>query len=241
LPYPLHFIDFETSRMVLPYHRGMRPFEQVAFQWSCQTIAEPGAAPVSTEWINLDETFPNVNFAATLRQVIGDRGTVFTWSHHERTTLDDIGRQMDEYRLPDDGTREWLRIVTGSGRIFDLCAHAQAHYFHPAMKGSNSIKAVLPAIWRSNGALREDPWFNAYFRMDGKEIMDPYETLTKLEIIEQAEVVNEGTGAMFAYQQMLYGRGRDDAQIKQAWRDLLLQYCKLDTLAMVIIWKHWMA
>jgi len=29
--YPLHFIDFETSRLAVPYHAGMRPYEQVAF------------------------------------------------------------------------------------------------------------------------------------------------------------------------------------------------------------------
>ena len=38
--YPLHFIDFETSRVAVPYHAGMRPYEQVAFQWSCNTIRE---------------------------------------------------------------------------------------------------------------------------------------------------------------------------------------------------------
>jgi hypothetical protein len=25
LMHPIHFIDFETSRLALPYHRGMRP------------------------------------------------------------------------------------------------------------------------------------------------------------------------------------------------------------------------
>ncbi|MGH7584173.1 MAG: DUF2779 domain-containing protein, partial [Gemmatimonadales bacterium] len=33
--YPLHFIDFETSALALPYHAGMRPFEMIGFQWSC--------------------------------------------------------------------------------------------------------------------------------------------------------------------------------------------------------------
>src|SRR5260370_31927498 len=34
-PYPMHFIDFEGSRLAVPYHSGMRPYEQAAFQWSC--------------------------------------------------------------------------------------------------------------------------------------------------------------------------------------------------------------
>jgi hypothetical protein len=29
--YPLHFVDFETSRLAVPYHAGMHPYEQIAF------------------------------------------------------------------------------------------------------------------------------------------------------------------------------------------------------------------
>ncbi len=143
------------------------------------------------------------------------------------------------YQIPEDGIREWLLRTTGSGRLFDLCAHALAHYFHPAMGGSTSIKAVLPAIWGSNESLRADRWFKAYARTENGKPIDPYQTLPKLEIFDRTEVVNEGTGAMWAYQEMLYGEGRRDATAQKVWRDLLLQYCHLDTLAMVIIWKHW--
>ena len=33
--FPLHFIDFETSAVALPFYEGMRPYEQIAFQF-CQ-------------------------------------------------------------------------------------------------------------------------------------------------------------------------------------------------------------
>ena len=49
-----------------------------------------------------------------------------------------------------------------------------------------------------------------------------------------------GTGAMRAYQDMLYGEQKDNEDIKEKYRSSLLQYCKLDTLAMVIIWEYWM-
>ena len=32
--YPLHFIDFETSAVALPFYKGQRPYEQTAFQFS---------------------------------------------------------------------------------------------------------------------------------------------------------------------------------------------------------------
>jgi hypothetical protein len=44
---------------------------------------------------------------------------------------------------------------------------------------------------------------------------------------------------MRAYQAMMYGVERDDMQAREQWRKLLLQYCELDTLAMVLIWEYW--
>jgi hypothetical protein len=56
-------------------------------------------------------------------------------------------------------------------------------------------------------------------------------------------VVNEGAGAMLAYQDLMYGenrdRGIDNQAVRSQWKELLYQYCRLDTMAMVIIWKHW--
>jgi hypothetical protein len=75
LPYPLHFIDFETSRVAVPYHAGMRPYEQVAFQWSCHTIRERGAPLEHAEWINVIDAFPNFAFAESLMERIGEHGS----------------------------------------------------------------------------------------------------------------------------------------------------------------------
>ena len=66
--YPLHFIDFETATAALPYHKGMSPYEAVAFQWSCHTISQPGVEPEHYEWINLDQKFPNFEFARSLKR-----------------------------------------------------------------------------------------------------------------------------------------------------------------------------
>ncbi len=63
--------------------------------------------------------------------------------------------------------------------------------------------------------------------------------LPPLPIGEKDEVVREGTGAMRVYQEMMYGRAQDNPELREEYRRLLLQYCKLDTLAMVLLWKHW--
>ena len=46
---------------------------------------------------------------------------------------------------------------------------------------------------------------------------------------------------MRTYQDMLYGLNRGNKEFQAIQRDILLQYCKLDTAAMVIIWKYWMS
>ena len=44
---------------------------------------------------------------------------------------------------------------------------------------------------------------------------------------------------MRTYQEMLYGVRRSDIQFRAASRQSLLNYCRLDTAAMVMIWMHW--
>ena len=68
---------------------------------------------------------------------------------------------------------------------------------------------------------------------------DPYAALPPLVINGVQQQVIEGTGAMRAYQAMMYGVERGDEEARAQWRNLLLQYCGLDSLAMVLIWEYW--
>jgi hypothetical protein len=105
------------------------------------------------------------------------------------------------------------------------------------MKGRTSIKVVCDAVWRSNPTLRaESP---KYLKVQSGEIQSPYASLPPLEINGRPVVVAEGTGAIRAYETMMYGVERDEPVTRSRWRDLLRQYCRLDTLAMVWIWRHW--
>lgn len=247
--YPLQFIDFETSRVALPYHAGMRPYEQVAFQWSCHTIRERNAELEHSEWINVVDAFPNFQFAEALMETLGTEGTFVIWSMHENTVLNDIRQQMDKYKYNSSGLRDWLHTIVKfdghpSAHIVDMCDIAKRCYFHPKMKGRLSLKVVLPAIWETNESLHAE--FSQYYRREGGQLIDPYETLPRLPFgypesdeEETDQAVTEGTGAMRAYQEMLYGLHRNDDATKEKWRRLLLQYCELDTAAMVMVWMHW--
>ena len=246
--YPIHFIDFETSRMAIPYRAGMQPYEQVAFQWSCHTITEPEALPIQTEWLDLDNTFPNFQFAESLMECLGDRGTILTWATHENSVLRDIYYQMQAYDYQNPQLQAWLANTAklgnkGKSNLVDMNALTLKHYFHPLMKGRTSLKCVLPAVWKTNPYLHEIPWFKEYYRdIDGK-VLSPYDVLPQLQIGDRVQVVNEGAGAMLAYQDLMYGENRnlgiDNQAARSQWKELLYQYCRLDTMAMVIIWTHW--
>ena len=240
--YPLHFIDFETSALAIPYHAGMRPYETVAFQWSCHTIESHGATPTHADWINGEDFFPSAEFVRTLRAGIGTAGTVFMWAHHEEAVLRVIHGQLRRYNAFEPDLADWIVGLAGTdkdnrGRLVDMNQLTLDGYFHPDMKGRTSIKVVLPAIWTADAAVRRA--FPEYEQYEGGRPLDPYESLPPVEIAGQPIVVSEGTGAMLAYQEMLYGISRDDPDARLKYKDLLRQYCRLDTAAMVMIWQHW--
>jgi hypothetical protein len=263
--WPLRFIDFEACNIALPHHAGLRPYDRVAFQWSCHTLTPDGRLQHS-EWLNTEREIPNFAFARSLRDAIGDTGTVYVWSHYEQSTLRRILEQLSEW-IQRDSTEalrlsglpsvaslgdlsDWLGRLLGpedakkkrhSPRIRDLHALALDHYFHPRMGGRTSIKVVLPAVWEININIRRHSFFREYDAdgSDGRPV-DPYKTLPALPLgdDDSDDVIYEGTGAIRVYQDLIFST--DSTSEIQANRcSLLLQYCRLDTAAMVMIWMHW--
>ncbi|MDQ6770231.1 MAG: DUF2779 domain-containing protein [Gemmatimonadota bacterium] len=233
---PLNFIDFETSRLALPYHRGMRAYGLVAFQWSCHTVASHGQKPVHTEWLNNKEAWPNRSFAESLRVAIGDSGPVLTWSHFEGTTIKQIMPELLRFGHDVPELLEWMTDVV-ENRIVDMHEWARRDYYHPGMRGRTSIKVVLDALWKSDPTMREQ--FEAWTGLPADASRDPYASLPPVEIGGTMQDVHEGTGAMRAYQEMMYGINKRDPAVVDMWSGLLKRYCELDTLSMVLILEHW--
>ncbi len=277
LEYPLCFIDFECSRMALPYHKHMRPYEIVAYQWSCHIIEHENAEPVHYEWINTADSFPNFKFVQSLYDCLKNAGTILIWSSYEKTVLKDILLQYEQYAGNSFGGEG---IITGnmidwlvrwrdlekddSGWVCDMEKISRKYYYHPYTKGRSSIKPTLPAVLNET----KDPgiisWLTNFrdglniYKNDNGEVQDPYYSLPKIDFDdlgisttsgddEEEEtfssgddyIVRNGGAAMRAYQDMMYGFAKNDVAKKDRIRDGLLQYCELDTLAMVIIWKYW--
>lgn len=164
--YPLHFIDFETSRTALPFHLGRRPYEQIAFQFSHHIMDADGTVSHAGQFLEATPgVFPNYAFVRELRrQLISDHGTILRWASHENSVLRDIWQQLEEDPAAPadklalqafilDITTEKTRV--GSRTMIDLCKMAEHFYFHPMTKGSCSIKKVLPAVLHSSRLLRD--------------------------------------------------------------------------------------
>lgn len=165
--YPLHFIDFETCAVALPFYKGMRPYEQIAFQFSHHMVEETndGSFKITHagDYINTEKgKFPSFEFIRQLKNNLDkDNGTIFRYSNHENNILREIYRQLSESAESDrkelmdfiDSITHWKdgkAELAGPRDMVDLADIVLKYYFHPEMGGSYSIKYVLPAVLNSS-------------------------------------------------------------------------------------------
>ena len=173
--FPLHFIDFETSAVALPFYDKMRPYEQVAFQFSHHRVDrnDDGTYTITHAGQFINTTpglFPNFDFIRALKAELDkDQGTIFRYSHHENTILREIHRQLDVHDAPDKRELQaFIDSIThykvGSGKsevtyagvrdMVDLAAVVYKYYYHPLMNGGFSIKVVLPSVLNSSDFIK---------------------------------------------------------------------------------------
>lgn len=278
--FPLHFIDFETSAVALPFYEKMRPYEQIAFQFSHHRvdINEDGTYKITHAGQFINTTpghFPNFDFIRALKAELDkDNGTIFRYSNHENTILREIYRQLDARNEPDKKElQDFIDSIThyeedkvkyvGERDMVDLADVVLKYYFHPLMKGSYSIKVVLPSVQNSSDFIKtkylqpvygtpEMPSLNhtaskiwTVFGEDGM-VKSPYKLLppissyldTDIDLdnveLKETESVANGGAALAAYAKMQFS----DAAMSEALEKALLTYCELDTLAMVFIWEY---
>lgn len=278
--YPLHFIDFETCMVAVPFYRGRKPYEGIAFQFSHHTVDSSGLVRHAGEYINTRPGFfPNFELVRALRRELeNDEGTIFRYADHENTYLVKIWHQLNdatEEEVPDRRSlMDFIQTITHSpkespahwrGRrdMVDMLRLVRRYFYHIDMKGSNSIKVVLPAVMKISDYLRarySEPVYGtpggiesrnfrnqAWYRTDSNgDVIDPYRLLEPVftdidqETLESMiidEAIADGGAAMTAYARMQFSR-MSDAERDLATR-ALLRYCELDTLAMVMIWEYW--
>lgn len=136
LPYPRFYLDFETINFVIPRWAGTRPHQQLPFQWSCH-IEQQVVALAHREFLDASGNAPMRDFAESLIAAVMDDGPIIVYGAFESTVLKGLVAFCPDLEGP-------LNDIID--RLVNLLPWLQNHYYHPAMKGSWSIKAVLPTI-----------------------------------------------------------------------------------------------
>ena len=193
LNYPLYFLDFETIGPAIPIYNGSRPYEQLVFQYSLHIRETPTSEIEHREYLADPTEDPRVGFIEQLIQDCDSKGDILVYNiGFERGKINGLIEAFPQYILELSG------IV---GRLKDLMTpFQQKWYYTPEMKGSYSIKSVLPALI-------------------------PELSYNDLEI-------KDGGTASNTFLSIVNGTFQGDLQVA---RKQLLEYCKLDTYAMVKI------
>ncbi len=194
--YPLYFFDYETLGSLVPYFDGLKPYQQLPFQYSLHVIENPDTEIKHYEYLHKDNSNPAKPLTEALMSQIGESGTVITWNMgFEKSCNALIGSLLPEYA-------EFYEKL--NDRIVDLMTpFSKNWYVDSAFKGSASIKYVLPALIP--------------------------------ELSHKNLDISEGATAQRLWMEAVLDGKRDDE--KQKILDDLIEYCKLDTLAMVEIYN----
>ena len=273
--FPLHFIDFETSAVALPFNKGRRPYEQVAFQFSHHMCHADGTIEHASEYINANPgEFPNFKFVAALKKSLdNDQGTIFRFATHENSILNAIKDQLNDSDYPKkDELISFIKTITTPRSkdldhwitkrpMVDLRLIILDYYYNPLTKGSNSIKAVLPAILNTCDFLKNKyskpiseinltsinfDEKHLWIQIKDQKVINPYKLLPPIftefgkeeleHFISGLDTISDGGAALTAYSKLQFV----DMSIKErdSIKKSLFKYCELDTLAMVMIYEH---
>ncbi|WP_026837376.1 DUF2779 domain-containing protein [Gillisia sp. JM1] len=272
--FPLNFIDFETTAVAIPFMAGMHPYEQIAFQFSHHIVYEDGSVEHHNEYLNTEiGIIPNLDFIRALRDSLSEnKGSIFRYHNHENTIVNVIYNQLlkseelDKQELLDfietisHNTEKNAKSWRGERDMIDLQKTVVNYYYDPSTGGSNSIKAILPAVLTSSEYLQEkyqQPLSNlgvtsnnfdnshVFLKMENGTPISPYKALPPIfegwdneqleQVADSLSEIKDGGAALFAYGKLQFPEVMQEE--REAIRNGLLRYCELDTLAMVMIYE----
>lgn len=136
LGYPPCYLDFETISFAVPIWPKTRPYEALPFQWSCHI--DDGRHELAHEaFLDVSGSAPMRASAERLIETLGTEGPILVYTPFENGVLVRLGKRYLNLRKQLEAIRE---------RLVDLHPVTKAHYYHPDMLGSWSIKNVLPTV-----------------------------------------------------------------------------------------------
>ena len=139
LKYPLYFMDFETFQPAVPLFDNSKPYQQIPFQYSVFLKKDKDSEAEHIEFLAEPGIDPRKKFIENLLKVTKGKGDILVYNKtFEITRLNEIAKDFPQFA---DGIEKLV------SRIKDLMIPFQKKYYYaPEMRGSYSIKAVLPAL-----------------------------------------------------------------------------------------------
>ncbi|HAU0909247.1 TPA: DUF2779 domain-containing protein [Legionella pneumophila] len=169
--YPLHFIDFETAMLPIPFNKGSHPYQGIAFQFSHHTLNENGQVAHVGQYLNSEPGIdPSIEFVRHLKKELeNDDGTIFRYSSHENTYLNYIREHLEQMIEPPNDKEDLCSFIfsitkspskskvkwVGPRFMVDILELVKRFYYDPLTNGANSIKQVFPAILNRSDFLQE--------------------------------------------------------------------------------------
>lgn len=140
LQFPLYFLDFETINTALPLFENSRPYQQIVFQYSLHWLENATSKLKHTEYLaEVNGSDPRVKFIEQLINDCGKSGDILTYNMtFEKTRLKELSEDFPTHK------KALENIIN---RLKDLMIpFKERWYYKPEMRGSYSIKYVLPAL-----------------------------------------------------------------------------------------------
>ena len=146
LSYPLYFLDFETFNPAIPLYDGSSPYQQIVFQYSLHYIEKEGGELRHKECLAYPGSDPRRQIAEQLcRDIPRDVCTVAYNMGFEKGQIRGLADLCPDLRD---------HLMNIQGNIKDIMIPFQKRwYYTKEMRGSYSIKAVLPALFPDEPSL----------------------------------------------------------------------------------------
>lgn len=139
LQYPMYYLDFETFNPAIPMFDDTRPFQNIPFQFSLHTVTSERAKPKRFSFLANGRADPRPSLLSELIKMLGDKGSIVAYNaSFEKDVLGQLGEAFPKHK-------GWVEGILD--RVVDLLIPFRSFlYYHPAQKGSASLKNVLPSL-----------------------------------------------------------------------------------------------
>lgn len=174
--YPLYFLDFESYQVPIPTIKGTKPYQQICFQYSLHYYTKEKGELFHKEYLSDDYNGnPMYGLCKQLCEDIPMNSCVLVYNQSfEISRLKEMAALFPEFK------DHLLNIVDN---IKDLLPpFKNQDYYVKEMKGSASIKSVLPALFPNDPSL---DYHNLEQVHKGDEASSSYLSLSNLNKEEQ--------------------------------------------------------